>query len=130
MHSELRAAYDAEMTIAKVLYRERDYERCLAHLERAHILGQRNYIPHVVNHYWMLKAGWQRRDMQEVLGQIVRIIGSAGSLVGAVPIGNTGRANVSAIKPMPIPADLARHFEHIRRDGVAPSPAENRAHGS
>ena len=111
MNPKLRAAYDAEMTIARTLYRERDYDRCLAHLERAHILGQRNYIPHVVNHWWMLKAGWRKGDAQEVLGQIVRIIGSAGSLVGAVPLGNTGRANVSAIKPMPIPEDLARYFE-------------------
>lgn len=111
MKPQLRAAYDAEMTIAKALYREGDYERCFVHLERAHILGQRNYIPHVVNHWWMLKAGWRRSDMREVLGQIVRMIGSAGSLVGAVPLGNTGRANVSAIKPMPIPEDLARYFE-------------------
>jgi len=28
-----------------------------------------------------------------------------------VPIGNTGGANVSALKPMPIPADLAEYFE-------------------
>lgn len=70
------------------------------------------------------------RISREVLGQIVRMIGSAGSLVGAVPIGNTGRANVSAIKPMPIPSDLARYFERVRRDGAAPSRAENRAHGS
>lgn len=111
MNPILRAAYDAEMTIARAFYRERDYDRCLAHLERAHILGQRNYIPHVVNHWWMLKAGWRKGDAQEVLGQIVRIIGSVGSLVGAVPLGNTGRANVSPIKPMPIPEDLARYFE-------------------
>lgn len=110
MRKELRAAYDAEMTEAKRLYGAGDYETCLSRLERAHILGQRNYIPHVVNHYWMLKAGWRKGDWQEVRGQIVRIVGSAGSLVGAVPLGNTGRANVSPIKPMPIPDDLARYF--------------------
>ncbi|MBO6635995.1 DUF3703 domain-containing protein [Parvibaculum sp.] len=110
MRKELREAYNAEMTEAKRLYRARDYESCLSHLERAHILGQRNYIPHVVNHYWMLKAGWRKGDWREVRGQIVRIVGSAGSLVGAVPLGNTGRANVSPIKPMPIPDDLARYF--------------------
>lgn len=111
MNKELRAAYDAEMTVAKAHYRERDYDRCFVHLERAHILGQRNYIPHVINHWWMLKTGCRRGDAREVLGQIVRIIGSAGSRVGAVPLGNTGRANVSAIKPMPIPDDLARYFQ-------------------
>ena len=30
-----------------------------------------------------------------------------GSATGRYPLGNTGRANVSATKPMPIPDDLA-----------------------
>lgn len=111
MRKELRAAYEAEMEEAKRLYRAGDYDDCLSRLERAHILGQRNYIPHVVSHYWMLKAGWRKGDRKEVVGQIVRIAGSAGSLVGAVPLGNTGRANVSPVKPMPIPDDLARYFQ-------------------
>jgi hypothetical protein len=68
-------------------------------------------VPHVINHYWMLKVGGRRRDVREVLGQILRIIGSVGSLIGRVPIGNTGGANVSAIKPMPIPPDLAHYFD-------------------
>ena len=110
MRTELRVAYEAEMAEAKRLYKNKRYEDCLSRLERAHILGQRNYIPHVASHYWMLKAGWRSSDWQEVRGQIVRIVGSAGSLVGAVPLGNTGRANVSPIKPMPIPNDLARYF--------------------
>jgi hypothetical protein len=29
-----------------------------------------------------------------------------GSLTGRVPVGNTGRARISAFKPMPIPSDL------------------------
>ncbi|HEX5514904.1 MAG TPA: DUF3703 domain-containing protein [Gammaproteobacteria bacterium] len=44
--------------------------------------------------------------MREVAGQILRMAASVGSLVGVLPIGNTGRATVSAFKPMPIPALL------------------------
>lgn len=33
-----------------------------------------------------------------------------GALLGWVPAGNTGGANVSALRPMPIPAEFAHHF--------------------
>jgi len=110
MTAKLRTAFNEEMQLAKSLYAQKQYLPCFQRLERAHILGQRHYIPHVINHYWMLKVGLRRRDLREVLGQVLRIIGSAGSLIGTIPIGNTGGANVSAIKPMPIPADLAHFF--------------------
>jgi uncharacterized protein DUF3703 len=111
MSPSLKAAFNNEMDIAKEFYHKANYRDCFHHLERAHILGQRHYVPHVVNHYWMLKVGWQKGDVREVVGQICRILGSVGSLIGVVPIGNTGGANVSIIKPMPIPADLAKYFE-------------------
>jgi hypothetical protein len=39
---------------------------------------------------------------------MVRIIlAPLGALTGRLPVGNTGRSNVSAFAPMPIPADLA-----------------------
>ncbi len=111
MSPKLRAAFEGEMSLAVTLYKKADYTAAFTHLERAHILGQRHYIPHVRGHFWMLKEGFKRRDMREIVGQIIRIIGSAGSLIGKVPVGNTGGANVSPIKPMPIPADLATFFE-------------------
>ena len=111
MTPALRTAFDKEMTAARGFYARRDSAQCFSHLERAHILGQRHYAPHVLTHWWMLKIGWQRQDMKEILGQMLRIVGSAGSLIGRVPIGNTGGANVSPLKPMPIPADLAIYFE-------------------
>jgi len=111
MTAKLQTALNEEMQQAKSLYAQRQYLSCFERLERAHILGQRHYVPHVINHYWMLKVGLRRRDLREILGQTLRIIGSAGSLIGAVPVGNTGGANVSPIKPMPIPADLAHFFD-------------------
>ena len=42
-------------------------------------------------------------------GQLMRIVGGFFmSLVGRVPNGNTGGANVSVEQPMPIPTDLQR----------------------
>lgn len=110
MTPRLQTAFKHEMQIAKSLYQQSDYPQCFHHLERAHILGQRDYIPHVTNHYWMLKVGLKQKNLKEVLGQILRIIGSAGSLIGFVPLGNTGGSNVSPVKPMPIPDDLAHFF--------------------
>jgi hypothetical protein len=57
----------------------------------------------------MLMAGFLRRDVREVLGQIPRIVASLLFSRTWVPVGNTGRARVSAVKPMPVPDDL-RHL--------------------
>jgi len=116
MTVKLRTAFKEEMQVAKSLYYQGQYLQSFHHLERAHILGQRHYVPHVINHYWMLKVGWRSRDVREVLGQVLRIIGSAGSLIGLIPIGNTGGANVSAVKPMPIPQDLVPFFDSTGPD--------------
>ena len=49
-------------------------------------------------------------------GQIVRIVlGTLGSAVGLVPVGNTGGTNVSMFKRMPIAPEL-----QISIDGGAP----------
>ena len=47
-----------------------------------------------------------RALMQHGIGQITRIVAAALFSRIWVPIGNTGGANVSAMRPMPIPADL------------------------
>ena len=108
MSDKIKKAFRHEMNIAISHYRTGDYKNCFSHLERAHILGQRFYIPHVISHYWMLKIGIKRRDVKEIAGQVLRIVGSLGSVIGWVPVGNTGGANVSPFKPMPIPEDLKK----------------------
>lgn len=110
MTPTLKNAFDTEMTLARHAFRRRDYQTCYRHLERAHILGQRHYLPHVASHYWMLKTGLRTGDVREILGQLLRMAASAGSLVGSVPIGNTGRAAVPALQPMQIPDDLRGYF--------------------
>jgi hypothetical protein len=78
------------------------------HLERAHIVSQPDPWLHTRNHGAMLMSALQQRDRREALGQIVRIIVAApGSVSGRYPVGNTGRARVGLMTPMPVPEDLA-----------------------
>jgi hypothetical protein len=77
-------------------------------LERTHILSQPWPWPHVRSHIDMLRLAVRTRDRREALGQLARIIvAGPGSATGKYPLGNTGRANVPATKPMPVPDDLA-----------------------
>jgi hypothetical protein len=63
----------------------------------------------------MLKLRASVRDWREVVGQMSRFIAATVFSRIWVPIGNTGRANVSTLRPMPIPADLRIVLE---QDGV------------
>jgi hypothetical protein len=77
------------------------------HLERAHILSQPLAIVHIRTHVAMLGHGIRHRDHHEIAGQLIRLlVAGPGSAVGRYPLGNTGGADVSAVTPMPIPADL------------------------
>jgi hypothetical protein len=79
------------------------------HLERAHILSQPWALDHVRVHVAMLRRGWQDRDRVEVRGQLLRLaVAGPGSLVGRYPVGNSGRARLSATLPMPIVDDDVR----------------------
>jgi hypothetical protein len=78
-----------------------------AHLERAHILSQPVPASHVRTHLAMLGFGIRRRDRREVAGQVVRLLVAwPGSALRRYPLGNTGGADVNALVPQPIPADL------------------------
>jgi hypothetical protein len=84
-----------------------DLDGAFTHLERAHVLGQWHVGPHVLAHLGMVRIGWRRRDLREVVGQLLRIPGGAiGSAMGRVPRGNTGGSRLSAFRKMPIPPDL------------------------
>ena len=86
-------------------------------LEEAHILSQPWAWTHVRVHAAMLSCAVSRRDGHETLGQLVRlVVAGPGSLTGRYPVGNTGRAAVPALQPMPMPQDLAT----LLGDGVTP----------
>jgi len=66
---------------------------------------------HIRTHIAMLAAGIRRRDRREVVGQLMRLVlAGPGSLTGRYPVGNTGGADVNALIPMPIPADLVGYL--------------------
>jgi hypothetical protein len=94
--------------LATAVARERDgaLDLAFAHLERAHILSQRHPLAHAGVHLRMWRIGWKRRDAREVFGQSTRVVAALLFSRFWVPIGNTGGANVSAFRPMPVPADL------------------------
>ena len=76
-------------------------------LERAHILSQPDLPLHLRVHRTMLGYALRLGDLREVAGQTLRLLlAPIGSLTGRIPVGNTGRSNVSAFEAMPIPADL------------------------
>jgi len=104
----LLEAYEIEWSAAQAAKAMGDLTGAFAHLERAHILGQRSTRLHVRSHVGMLRIGWLRRDPGEVVGQLIRIAAAAVLSRIWVPHGNTGGANVSAFRSMPVPDDLRR----------------------
>ena len=103
----IRPHVTAEVTAGALAEAAGDMSLSFAHLERAHVLGQASTAEHVRVHVRMLAWAVKQRDVGEALGQLLRIVGAATmTAFGLVPHGNTGGANVSPIKPMPIPHDL------------------------
>lgn len=101
------AAFDATMAEAGQRYRSGERATAFALLERAHVLGQRDFGRHVRVHLGMLRVAWTLNDRREVGGQILRIsLVPLGHLAGRLPRGNTGASNVSAFAPMPVSPEL------------------------
>ncbi len=99
-------AYNNELWRAQVAFESRTFSICFAHLERAHVLSQRMPARHFHVHWRMFVAGLYQRDLREVVGQLPRLLAALLFSRIWVPAGNTGRARVSAFRPMPIPEDL------------------------
>lgn len=107
MRKTLRRAWEQELEAARRLWKQGQFTGAFAHLETAHVLGQRYFLWHLKVHFWMLRVGWAQKDAREIRGQLWRLfLTPLGHLTGRLPIGNTGGANVSAFAPMPIPGEL------------------------
>ncbi|WP_199609485.1 DUF3703 domain-containing protein [Flocculibacter collagenilyticus] len=107
---------EAELTLAEQAEQQGDLKRAFSHLENAHVLGQRCTYYHVKVHLHMFRHGWLTRDWQEVFGQIIRLIGAATKTVfGLLPEGNTGGADVSAFKPMPLSAQHQQILHEVKK---------------
>lgn len=104
---DVRATIAAELGHYRRARRAGDFDAAWKHLERSHILAQPSMGLHMASHVEMLKFALIRRDVRETAGQLFRIaLVPLGALTGRLPIGNTGRARVSAFTPMPVPEDL------------------------
>lgn len=111
----VREAFEREWLLAGAARRAGDLDGAFHHLERAHILGQRSTRLHVRSHVGMLRVAWQRSDRREISGQLLRIVAAAVFSRLWVPVGNTGGANVSAMRPMQVSPDLQAILDADRR---------------
>jgi ligand-binding SRPBCC domain-containing protein len=84
-------------------------------LERIHIIAQPHWSMHLTSHVTMLRFAITQQNGAEIVGQILRLaLAPLGNLTGRLPIGNTGRAHVSAFDPMNIPDDLREQLRSLR----------------
>lgn len=107
--SDRYRACRVELNRAKQAYHRHDLVAAFHHLENAHVLGQNRVGLHTLSHWWMLRVGWRQRSPREILSQLLRLPAALLFSRIWVPLGNTGRANVSAIRPMPV-RDEIRHL--------------------
>ena len=104
----LKDLFEQAMDRAWLAEQRGDYALSFTELERAHILGQRWLIRHLRSHWGMLRIARKTGDRREARGQITRLIGSPFFwLIGWLPKGNPGGANISPVKPVPLQGDLA-----------------------
>lgn len=85
-------------------------------LEAAHVVGQTQLVPHGRVHALMLTTAYNGGDWSEAMGQAFRLaLVPLGHLSGRLPLGNTGRSNVSAFKPMDITPEIHQVIEDAQR---------------
>ena len=71
-------------------------------LERAHVRSQTLALQHLRVHTLMLGLAIRSSDGSEILGQLARLVlAPLGNLTGRIPVGNSGRSNVSAFLRCP-----------------------------
>jgi len=116
LRARIRPHVQAELAHAARQRALGDVAAEFACLERAHVLGQRSTVEHVRVHGYMLAWSVRNRDAKEFIGQLARLVGAATkTAMGLVPSGNTGGAKASAVRPMPVPADLQAILDAVSR---------------
>lgn len=98
----------------------RDVAQAWHLLEALHVLGQSRLFPHARTHLLMLGLAWRTRNPAEWNGQLLRLLlVPLGHLMGRLPLGNSGRAHVSAFRPMAVAPEL---METIRQHQMPYTP--------
>ena len=112
----IRSSVQAELDAASQAEARGEPEKAFGHLERAHVLGQAATVEHVRVHWRMFLWAARRRKPAEAAGQLWRLVAAVlVTGIGWLPHGNTGGADISAFRRMPIPGDLQRLIDAARR---------------
>ncbi|NRA60516.1 MAG: DUF3703 domain-containing protein [Psychrobium sp.] len=108
---------DAQLLLARKTTANGDMPPAFKYLENAHVLGQESTYLHVKVHFMMFLWALRSMDFRELVGQLFRMVGAATKTAfGLVPSGNTGGANVSPFKVMPISKEHAQCIENAKKD--------------
>ncbi len=106
--SRIRPQVDAELSTSRSAELDGKWAAAFRHLERAHVLGQASTIEHTRVHARMFAWALRHRNLREAAAQTLRMAGAATKTpFGLVPFGNTGGADVSPFRSLPVPQDLA-----------------------
>jgi len=105
----IRPSVQAEFAASRAAEARGEFYTSFLHLERAHVLGQPDTALHVAVHWRMFRFAVRNRRPGEALGQLWRMAAAAVfTAFGLVPEGNTGGADVSGLRRMPVTPDLKR----------------------
>ena len=116
--NNIRPYVETELKLADAASADGNYTVAFQHLENAHVIGQESTYFHVKVHCMMFYWAWRQRDSRELFGQFFRVIGAATkTAIGLVPSGNTGGANVSPFKVMPITTEHANYIARAKSGG-------------
>lgn len=107
MPESIKPFYKKEINKYRCALDANDITKAWYHLERAHVIGQCFPIQHTETHWKMLLLGCRTGNLNEIIGQFVRLVfGAPLSFINKIPVGNVGSSRVSMIKPQPIPKDI------------------------
>lgn len=113
--TRIRPHVQAELDASAVAEQEGFRDLAFRHLERAHVLAQRATLQHVRVHWHMVRFAVRQRHPGDALGQCLRLLAATPlTILGTVPVGNTGSSAVSGFKVMPVPVDLQQIIDAAR----------------
>ncbi|MCW8109058.1 DUF3703 domain-containing protein [Alteromonas ponticola] len=108
-------AVKREIKLAELSAARLNYLKQFMHLENAHVLGQHSTFWHTYVHWKMFKWGVKHKSIKEITGQLFRMVGAITKTpFGLLPMGNTGGANVSPFKAMPLKPEHARLLNKLK----------------
>ena len=110
MKAIVQEQFKAELRRAQIAIAEQAFETAWKALQRAHILGQRHAIAHMIVHWNMLQLAWTQRDFQEVARQLLPTVLAIPLtlLFGQLRSLRGGKAHVHDLEEMGIPEDIQR----------------------